>query len=127
MTDRSLRVLYVDDDRINTLLFTQTCKPDSRLTVLTAARPDDALDIARESVPDVLVVDLHMPDGDGVGLLDRLRHVPALEHAPAFLCTADRIEEVQQAADAAGFVGVWIKPVQLAMIQNDLARLGLLD
>jgi CheY-like chemotaxis protein len=47
MTFADLRVLYVDDDRINTLLFTETCRDEPRLTVLTAACPDEALDVAR--------------------------------------------------------------------------------
>lgn len=127
MSGRPLRILYVDDDRINTLLFAEACKGDARLDVMTAATPDDALDLAGESRPDVLVIDLHMPDTDGVQLLDRVRRVPGLGSAPAFLCTAERLEEVQQPAAKAGFAGVWIKPVQLATVRGDLARLALLD
>jgi CheY-like chemotaxis protein len=126
VSDRQLRVLYVDDDRINTLLFAETCRGDRRLQVLTAANPDDALDIAREARPEVLVVDLHMPDADGLQLLADLRRIEGLDRAPAFLCTAERLEEVQQRAAEAGLAGVWIKPVQLATVQRDLERLALL-
>lgn len=124
MTFADLRVLYVDDDRINTLLFTETCRDEPRLTVLTAASPDEALDVARESCPDVLVVDLHMPDADGMQLLARLRELPGLALAPAFLCTAELLDEVRKPAAEAGFAGVWIKPVPLATIRADLARLA---
>jgi two-component system, OmpR family, response regulator len=122
MTRAALRVLYVDDDRINTLLFVQVCKPDTRLEVLTAANAEDALEIAREARPGVFVVDLHMPDGDGLQLLRRLRELDGLAQTPAFLCTAERLEEVQDSARKAGFAGVWIKPVQLPMLQHDLSR-----
>lgn len=127
MSSRELSVLYIDDDRINTLLFAETCRADGRLQVFTAATPDDALEIARDSRLDLLVIDLHMPDADGVRLLAALRQVQGLDRVPAFLCTADRLEEVQQPAAQAGFAGVWIKPVQLATIQDDLTRLALLD
>ena len=127
MSVQALRVLYVDDDRINTLLFTEICRADGRLKVLTAANPDDALEVAQDSRPEVLVIDLHMPDTDGMQVLDALRRVEGLEAAPAFLCTAERVEEVQKSAAEAGFVGVWTKPVQLSTVLADLARLGLLD
>lgn len=124
MSMASLRVLYVDDDRINTLLFTETCRDDPALAVVTAASADEALDVARESRPDVLVVDLHMPDADGMQLLARLRELPGLARAPAFLCTAELLDEVRRPAADAGFAGVWIKPVPLATIRADLQRLA---
>lgn len=119
------RVLYVDDDRINTLLFVEACRPDVNLQVTTAACGEDALESARQGAPDVLVVDLHMPDTDGLALLPRLRRLPGLAQTPAFLCTAELIDEVQASALAAGFDGVWAKPVDLKAIKAELARVAL--
>ena len=121
-----LRVLYVDDDRINTLLFVEVCKADQRLAVVTAASGEDALETARETRPHVLVVDLHMPDTDGLALLPRLRQLDGLAQAPAFLCTAEQLEEVQAPAQQAGFDGVWIKPVDLPAIRRELVRVGMM-
>ena len=64
-----MRLLYVDDDRINVLLFEETCRLSTGLEVRTAPTGHEALDIAREFQPDVLVIDLHLPDTDGYGLL----------------------------------------------------------
>jgi two-component system, OmpR family, response regulator len=125
MTRSLTRVLYVDDDRINTLLFVEACRPDTSLHILTAACGEDALESARQAAPDVLVVDLHMPDTDGLALLPRLRQLPGLVQTPAFLCTAELIEEVQADALAAGFDGVWAKPVDLKSIKTELARVAL--
>lgn len=127
MSARPLRVLYVDDDRINTLLFVQVCLPDKRLQVLTAALPEEALDLAREAQPELLVVDLHMPDTDGLQLLRQLRALPGIEQVPAILCTAERVEEVRESAMQAGFAAVWSKPVQLSGIQEALSRLSLIS
>lgn len=127
MNRPALRVLYVDDDRINTLLFVEICRPAPELEVLTAANADDALELAQEHRPDLLVLDLHMPDTDGFALLPRLRAIDGLSTTPAILCTAERLEEVQAAAAVAGFAGVWIKPVQLPTVREGVARLALID
>jgi CheY-like chemotaxis protein len=113
-----VRLLYVDDDRINTLLFVETCRPDARLEVATAASGDDALALAQDQRFDVLVIDLHLPDTDGLKLLGALRRLPALADAPAFLCTAERLEEAAAPAAQAGFEGVWIKPVDLDSVRD---------
>ncbi len=123
----TLRVLYVDDDRINSLLFVEVCKADRSLEVVTAVCGEDALETARDTRPDVLVVDLHMPDTDGLQLLPRLRQLEGLAHAPAFLCTAEQLEEVQAPARQAGFDGVWIKPVDLPAIRRELVRVGIMQ
>ena len=120
MTDAPLRLLYVDDDRINTLLFVEICRPDPGLQVSTAADADEAVEFARERPLDVLVIDLHLPDTDGLRLLQRLRALPGLQHVPAFLCTAERLDDVHDAARTAGFRAVWGKPVQLDSIRAAL-------
>ena len=118
-----MRLLYVEDDRINTLLFEETCKLSSQLEVRSAECGQDALTLAAAYQPDVLVIDLHLPDTDGYTLLGELRALPGLADAPAFLCSAEVPEVVADAAGRAGFTGVWPKPVQLADILDDLARL----
>jgi two-component system, OmpR family, response regulator len=124
MSPALTHLLYVDDDRINTLLFVETCRPEPSMRVATAATADDAIESVRTARPDVLVIDLHMPDTDGFSLLTRLRRVPGLERVPAFLCTAEILEAVQAQALSAGFDGVWSKPVDLAGIRQELARVA---
>jgi CheY-like chemotaxis protein len=71
----------------------------------------------------VLVLDLHLPDITGYELLPALRRVlPG--PAPAVLCSADEPDLVRQRALAAGFQDCWAKPVELATVIAELARLG---
>lgn len=122
MTTAPTRVLYVDDDRINTLLFVEVCRPDPTLEIATAAGADEALESARLQRPDVMVIDLHLPDTDGLRLLADLRLIEGLAQTPAFLCTAERPDAVAADAARAGFLGCWSKPVSLDGIRADLAR-----
>jgi CheY-like chemotaxis protein len=119
-----MRVLYVDDDRINTLLFEETCRFAGGLEVLSAGSGAEALEILRDFVPDVLVIDLHLPDTTGYLLLADLRAALGRADAPAFLCTADEPSMVADRARAAGFDGCWSKPVDLGAVLADLGRLG---
>jgi two-component system, OmpR family, response regulator len=120
-----MRVLYIDDDRVNTLLFVEACRFATQLTVDTADSGAEAMAQAAAVPPDVLVIDLHLPDTDGYALLAALRgHVPALAGAPAFLCTADDVHSVQGPAQAAGFAGCWTKPVLLPALLDNLAALA---
>lgn len=115
-----MRILYVDDDRVNSLLFVETCRFAGGVEVETAGTAAEALDLVRHWAPDLLVIDLHLPDLDGYALLPALRS--RLDtHAPAYLCTADEAPLVEAPARAAGFDGCWPKPVRLEMVRAVLS------
>jgi CheY-like chemotaxis protein len=118
-----MRLLYVDDDRINTFLFEETCRLSPGLEVRCAHTGQDGLDQAREFRPDVLVIDLHLPDTDGYALLAELRALDGLAERPAYLCSAEMPDVIAEPAAQAGFTGVWNKPVSLQDMLADLARL----
>ena len=117
-----MRVLYIDDDRINTLLFVETCRFVPKVEVETAATGAEALELAPDFRPDFLVVDLHLPDTSGYDLLPALRTLLGRPDLPAFLCTADEAPLVEQPAREAGFAGCWTKPVQLQQVMAELTR-----
>lgn len=119
-----MRVLYVDDDRINTLLFEETCRFAGGLELRCAATGAEALELAAEFQPQLLVVDLHLPDTDGYALLPALRSALGGADTPAFLCSADEPSVIARQAATAGFQGCWAKPIDLKAVLADLARLG---
>jgi CheY-like chemotaxis protein len=117
-----MRVLYVDDDRVNALLFVETCRFASGVEVETANTGAQALELAPNWKPDLLVIDLHLPDTNGYLLLPALRHCLDAPGLPAFLCTADEGQRVAGPAAQAGFDGCWTKPVDLTQVLRELAR-----
>ncbi len=117
-----MRVLYVDDDRINALLFEETVRFAPGVEIETAATGAEALELAARWQPELLVVDLHLPDANGLELLSRLRKAAGRAELPAYLCTADDAPERVREAKAAGFVRVWPKPVDLATVIDELKR-----
>ncbi len=119
-----MHLLYVDDDRINLMLFENACAVLPELRVSTAADGAEALELAREHIPELLVIDLHLPDGDGTELLARLRHEIGLQQVPAVLCSADHDDVLRERAAAAGFAACWTKPVNAGLLRQGLAALG---
>ena len=117
-----MRVLYVDDDRINTLLFVETCRFASGVEVETAASGAEAMEVTARWRPDLLVVDLHLPDTTGYDLLPALHSALNAPQLPAILCTADEEPLVAQPAREAGFDGCWTKPVELNRVLAELTR-----
>lgn len=114
------RVLYVEDDRVAALLFSEALRerPDLALEVVESGA--EALEIAARWRPDLLVIDANLPDTTGVALLPRLRALPGLAAAPAFLCSADSLLSGDPAVAAANFTGYWLKPVQRERWLTDL-------
>ncbi len=117
-----MRVLYVDDDRINTLLFVEACRFAAGVEVDSAASGAEALELAAQWRPDLLVIDLHLPDTTGYALLPALRERLGAPALPAFLCTAEDGAQVAGPAQLAGFDGCWTKPVDLQTVLAELAR-----
>ncbi|WP_298941864.1 response regulator transcription factor [uncultured Microbacterium sp.] len=86
-----LRVLVVDDEQMLTDLLSMALRMEG-WEVRTAGSGYDALTVAREFDPDALVLDIMMPDLDGMAVLQRLRHsgndVPVL-----FLTAKDAVSD----------------------------------
>lgn len=121
-----MRVLYVDDDRINGLLFSEACRLAEGIdveveTVVTASQ---ALELVQDWQPDLLVLDLHLPDSRGTDLLPRLRMALGRPDLPAVLCTADESSAAEPQAAAAGFNGCWRKPLDVQQVLAELQRIG---
>ena len=118
-----LRVLYVEDNRINAILFEQAIGLRNGIELRLAEDGADALDQVRSWRPDVLVLDAHLPGMNGFELLQALRDEAGLTDVPAFMCSADAMpDDMQRAADA-GFAGYWAKPINIAKIMSDLDHL----
>jgi signal transduction histidine kinase/ActR/RegA family two-component response regulator len=118
-----LRLLYVEDNRINAILFEEAIRLRDGVELRLAEDGAEALDQVRDWRPDVLVLDAHLPGMDGFELLDVLRRQAGLDDVPAFMCSADAMPDDMERAAQAGFAGYWSKPINIARIMSDLDRI----
>ena len=75
--DEQLVVLYIEDDVINLRLMESVMELRPVVTLITAMRGRRGLAIARDQHPDLVLVDLHLPDVGGQEVLGALRGDPA--------------------------------------------------
>jgi PAS domain S-box-containing protein len=114
------RVLYVEDNPVNVILMQAICGMCSDLELRVAIDGASALAVVVDWEPDLLLLDIHLPDTDGVTLLGALREREALRGVPAIaVSAAARADDVAD-AQAAGFDGYWTKPL---LIDSTLAEL----
>ncbi|MGH7675632.1 MAG: response regulator [Gemmatimonadales bacterium] len=113
----AFRALVIDDDPDLLLLVRRTLEFTAGWQVVTALSGAQGLELARADPPDVVLVDLMMPDMDGYEVCRRIKGEPATAAVPVVLLTARReVDERRLAAvGAAGFV---LKPFQ----PDELAR-----
>ena len=97
------RILVVDDIAANVKLLEAKLSAEYYV-VLTATNGFEALEIAREHQPDLILLDVMMPKMDGFEACKRMKADPALAHIPVVMVTAldqasDRIRGLEAGAD----------------------------
>ena len=104
-------VLVVDDDDMNLMLFTDVFKLEGHTVYLTSSG-QEAIAIAQAQQPDVIIMDLAMPDVDGFEATQMLKQNPATAGITIIACSALATEDVQIKALALGCDGFITKPIQ---------------
>ena len=117
-------VLCVEDNPVNLLLVRELFALRSRFQLHTAENGHDAIAMAEALAPELLLVDLHLPDIDGIELMRRLRARPALARARFVAFSADAQPDTMVAARQAGFDEYWTKPIDFAQILRRLDALA---
>jgi DNA-binding response OmpR family regulator len=90
------RILLVDDEADNRRIYGDILTAEG-YSVRRASGGDEAFALAMESPPDLVLSDVSMPSGDGLGLLARLRAEKKTARLPVVLMSGVRIEPEEQA------------------------------
>ena len=109
MSGRS--ILIVDDNPSNLKLFTFLLALPGYV-VTTAANAEQALDVLGRLVPNLIIMDLQLPDVDGLTLTRQLKADPRMQGVPIVAVTASAMKGDEEKARAAGVDGYMSKPVE---------------
>ena len=82
-------VLYIEDNVSNLQLVEQVLSRRPEVTLIPAMRPELGLDLATKHRPDLVLLDLHLPDMPGQEVLRRLQANPTTADIPVVILSAD--------------------------------------
>jgi CheY-like chemotaxis protein len=118
-------VLIVDDDPSIRKLVATTLEDVAGFELVEAADGDEALELAREDAPAIVLLDIDMPGIDGFEACRRLRAEPQTADATVVMLTAAADEEAERAAEEAGadlFITKPFSPLELLRLVDDLGQ-----
>ena len=118
---KSPQVLVVEDNERNMKLFRDVLQGSGYRT-LEATTGERAVELAIEHGPDLVLMDIQLPDIDGVEALRRLRVDARSASLPVLALTAQAMEGDRERFLAAGFDGYLSKPVDIAEFVTTVKR-----
>lgn len=105
-----LKVLHVDDEPDIREVAAMSLGIDPDLELRSVASGGEALSVLADWRPDVILLDVMMPELDGPGTLERLRRIPGHETTPVIFMTARAQASEQSRFLSLGAVAVIVKP-----------------
>jgi len=116
----SATILYIEDNLANLSLIEQIleARPDWRLVPALQGRL--GIDLAREHAPDVVLLDLHLPDIPGEEVLRQLRASSQTAHTPIIVISADATPKTVERLLASGANAYLTKPLKVRQFLRTL-------
>ncbi len=114
-------ILVVDDDRMNLLMAKRMLQ--NKYKVVCVSSGYEALRFLRETVPDLILLDLHMPEMNGLEIFDQIKNMEALREVPVMFLTADCERETELSIFMAGATDYVQKPFIAEVVIQRIARI----
>jgi CheY-like chemotaxis protein len=114
-------LLIVDDVRLF-LQLTKTMFSREEYIIHTAVNGQQAIDIAKAQIPDLILLDLHMPEIEGDEVCRHIRSEPATRHIPVVMVTSESNHDVRRRCLHAGCDNFITKPVRLDVLNQAVEK-----
>ncbi len=110
---KKYKVLYVEDNPANLTLVEQLLKPQKNIELLKAPQAQIGIDLARAHRPDLILMDINLPEMDGIEAFQRLQSHEETRNIPVIAVSANAMESDIKKALNAGFSSYITKPFDL--------------
>jgi PAS domain S-box-containing protein len=115
-------VLYIEDNLANLSLVERILERRPDITLITAMQGTIGLELARQHHPDVVLLDLHLPDMQGDEALKQLRQAPETHDIEVVVVSADATESQKRRLLEAGANSYLTKPLDVGRFMDVLDR-----
>jgi len=116
-------VLCIEDNPANLHLLQSVFASRHDIALLTASTPTVGLDLARTRAPELILLDINLPEMDGFEVMRHLRDDPATRATPVLAVSANAMTVDIERARAAGFADYLTKPLDLQHLLRTVDRL----
>lgn len=106
-------ILYIEDNLTNLSLVEAVLELKPGWKAISALKGEAGIQLAREKKPDLILLDLHLPDMPGNEVLDRLHADPSTADIPVVIISADATDGAHTLLRAAGARDYLTKPIDL--------------
>lgn len=117
------RILVVDDDQDIRDVAQLALRKFGRWDVTAAPSGQDALNLAKANPPDAILLDVSMPDMDGISVFEQLQRDPATQQIPVVLLTAKVLPSDRQRFATLGVWGMITKPFDPVTLPTQVTKL----
>ncbi|NLG71390.1 MAG: response regulator [Chloroflexi bacterium] len=114
-------ILYVEDNPENRMLVQRVLTAEGFI-VLEAASAVEAQEVLQNHHPQLILMDINMPDMDGYSLTARLKKRPELQDVPILALTANVLRGDRERSLAAGCDGYIQKPIDVDRLPQEILR-----
>ena len=114
-------ILIVEDNEKNMKLVRDILQHQGH-TTLEAATGNDGVRLAQEHRPDLILMDIQLPDIDGIAALRQIRAQPKLDATPVIAVSASVMPDEQQKVVSSGFDAFITKPIDLKRFRETVQR-----
>jgi PAS domain S-box-containing protein len=116
-------VLYIEDNPVNLLLVEQLLLRWSGVVLVQAENGSDGIAMARTTRPDLILLDMRLPDMDGLAVLAALQRDEATRGCRVVALSASAMPDEVAAARQAGASDYWTKPLDFDHFLREMRRL----
>jgi two-component system cell cycle response regulator DivK len=114
------KVLYIEDNVENRTLVKRVLEVEGYV-VLEADDGIDGLRIVQEEAPDLILIDINLPEIDGYEITTRLRQMESLSNIPIVALTANVLKGDRERSLEAGCDGYIQKPIDVDLLPAQIA------
>ena len=119
--DNKGTILYVEDNPDNRLLVRRILLSED-YSLLEATDAMDALNVLKTVRPDLILMDINMPDMDGYTLTAKIKSMPGFERVPILAVTANVMRGDKEKTLEAGCDGYIQKPLDIEQLTREIER-----
>lgn len=121
-TEFDAKVLCIEDNLSSLALIETLMQRRPGIQLLSSMQGQMGLDLARQHTPQLILLDVTLPDLEGLEVLRRLRQSPATASTPVLMITADASDLAHRALRDAGATAILTKPIHIQAFLGHLER-----